>query len=87
MTEPARRFELPSGLSADDESALLAALEQYFAEEERSRSAWAIAGFADSMAMGALQTRHRLPGAWQRAFRDGFARRGTPPLMGRGDSK
>ena len=82
-----RRFELPEGLSPAEERAVIEALEVYFAEGIGSVSRWAFAGRADATGMGALQTRGVVPGAWQRAGRGGFARRGTSSLRGRGDAK
>lgn len=81
-----RRFELPSGLTPQEERAVLAALERYFAETPPPKP-WALAGRAEAAGMGALQTRHLAPGAWQRAGRGSFARRGTTSQVGRGDAR
>jgi hypothetical protein len=81
------RFELPKDLPPEQEQAVLAALERYFSERDRPTDPWVVAGRADAVRIGALQARHRGPGAWTRATREGFARRGTEPLLGRGDSK
>jgi hypothetical protein len=84
---PDYRFELPEGLSPQDEAAALAALERYFAEERLPPpSAWALAGRIDASGLGAIQTRGLL-GGWRSGARMAFARRGTPPLHGRGDAK
>ena len=82
-----RRFELPPGLDPHEERAILLALEQYFGEGSPRPSGWALGGRLDAIGMGALQTRGVLPGAWQRAARGPFARRGNPTLFGRGDAK
>jgi hypothetical protein len=83
--DQSRRFELPPGLSPQEERAVIAALERYLAEEA-TPNPWAMAGRCDATGMGALQTRRVSPGAWQRAGRGKFARLGTPTLHGRGDA-
>jgi hypothetical protein len=81
------RYELPGGLSPQEEAAALAALERYFAEEQAPPpSPWALAGRVDASGMGALQAR-RLAGGWRSATRLSFARRGVPPFHGRGDAR
>jgi hypothetical protein len=72
-----RRFELPPGLSPQEERAVIAALERYFAEEPPPNP-WAMAGRYEATGMGMLQSRRIAPGAWQRAGRGKFAREGTP---------
>jgi hypothetical protein len=81
-----RRFEVPRGLSSEEERAIVAALERYFENEAPSSDPWAFAGRLDATGMGALQTR-RTTGAWQRAGRSGFTRRGIMPFTGRGDAR
>jgi hypothetical protein len=81
-----KRFEVPPGLSAREERALIAALERYFDEGSPGPDPWAFAGRLEATGMGALQTR-RTPGAWRRAVRSAFARRGVPPFAGRGDAR
>ena len=81
-----KRFELPPGLTPQEERAVLAALERYFAEGPPPNP-WALAGRVDASGMGALQTRRLAQGAWQRAGRENFARRGTTSLHGRGDAR
>ena len=80
------RFELPDGLSASEEAAVLAALERYFAEDQAPTSPWALAGRLDASGMGAVQARRLLGSSWRSAVRIPFARRGVPPLHGRGDA-
>jgi hypothetical protein len=81
-----KRFEFPPGLTPREERAIIAALERYFDEGPRRPDPWALAGRVDATRMGALQTRGG-NGAWRRAARSTFARRGVPPLAGRGDAK
>ena len=81
-----KRFQFPPGLTPSEERALIAALERYFDEGPPGRDPWALAGRLDATGMGALQTRGA-GGAWRRATRSAFARRGVPPLAGRGDAR
>ena len=80
-----RRYELPPGLSPQEEEAVLAALERYLAEEPPPNP-WVTAGRNEAAGAGVLQTRRQGPGGWRRAVREPFARRGAPTLHGRGDA-
>ena len=81
------RFELPGGLSPREEAAVLAALEQYFAEAEPTApDPWTMAGRLDSTGTGALQARHAGAGGWRAGAAMPFARSGVPPFRGRGDA-
>jgi len=82
-----KRFEVPEGLSPLEEQGVLAALERYFAEDQGPPSLWALAGRIDASGMGALQARRITGGNWPAGARMPFARRGTPPLHGRGDAR
>jgi hypothetical protein len=84
---PDHRIELPDGLSPREEAAALAALEQYFAAEQVPPSSWALAGRTDASGMGAVQVRRLTSSGWRAGIRMPFARRGAPPLHGRGDAK
>ena len=81
------RFDLPPGLPADEERAVLAALEQYFSAASVRPSPWALSGRADGLRLGVLQLRHQARHPWTAAARGEFARRGTEARLGRGDSK
>ena len=81
-----RRFELPGGLSPDEERAIISALERYFARESPHPDPWVLAGRIDACGWGALQARRYADAAWSLAGPAAFARRGTPPLTGRGDA-
>jgi hypothetical protein len=82
-----RRFELPEGLTPEEERAVIAALERHFEGDGQEPDRWALEGRLDATSQGALQTRKLASGAWQRAGRGNFARRGAPPHAGRGDSR
>lgn len=81
------RFELPDDLLPEEEKALIAALERYFADDSEQPDPWATAGRIENLRMGALQARDEIPGAWQAALRLPYARKDTPPLHGRGDAR
>jgi hypothetical protein len=82
-----RRFELPDGLSAEEERAIIRALERYFAQESPHPHPWVLAGRIDATGLGALQARRHTDDPWTGARRTSFARRGVPPVNGRGDAR
>ncbi|GIU97148.1 MAG: hypothetical protein KatS3mg013_0951 [Actinomycetota bacterium] len=79
-----RRFELPEGLSGAEERAIVMALERYFAEESPKPNPWVLQGRVDALGAGRLQVRRYARQPWHQ-IRAPFARRGVPPLAGRGD--
>jgi hypothetical protein len=79
-------YELPDGVSPVEERAVIAALERYFQERDTRPSPWALAGRMDACREGVLQARRSVRGAWAAAGRGNFARRGTEPILGRGDA-
>jgi hypothetical protein len=81
------RYELPPGLSPQEERAVIAALERSFRAPHGRRSQWVLAGRAEALGMGALQVRRQTDRPWTLRVNVPFARRGTPPLAGRGDAK
>jgi hypothetical protein len=82
-----RRYELPEGFTPEEERAAIAALERYFAADGQEPDRWVLAGRLDAIGLGALQTRRFAKGAWGRAARGAFTRRGAPTFLGRGDAK
>jgi hypothetical protein len=82
-----RRYELPEGLTPEEERAAIAALERYFSGAGQEPNPWALAGRLEATGLGILQTRRFAKGAWGRAARGPFARRGAPTHLGRGDSR
>ena len=80
------RFELPDGLSPEEERAVITALERYFLQENPHPHPWVLAGRMDATGYGALQCRHHVDTAWSTASRHPFVRRGVPPMHGRGDA-
>lgn len=80
------RYELPSDLSPEEERAAIAALERALAAGTQTPSPWALAGRAEALRLGALQVRHQTNG-WTFRGHVPFARRGTSPLVGRGDAR
>jgi hypothetical protein len=81
------RLDMPPDLPADEEKAIIAALEEYFRAVDVRPSAWALAGRADALRLGAIQIRHESRGPWNEAGRGRFAHKGTEDRMGRADSK
>ena len=81
-----RRFELPEDLTAEQERAIIRALERYFARESPHPDPWVLAGRVDATGLGALQARRYTDAPWGVAAFASFARRGVPPLHGRGDA-
>jgi hypothetical protein len=81
------RYQLPPGISPEEERAIVAALEQYFGTGRIRPSAWALAGRTEALALGALQIRYQSPHPWNQTRLNPYTRRGTEPRMGRGDAK
>jgi hypothetical protein len=81
------RFELPRGLSREEERATLGALERYFLGENPRADPWVLVGRMESTGHGALQTRRYADGAWRFPLRAPFARTGVPSLSGRADAR
>jgi hypothetical protein len=81
--ETERRFDLPDGLTPEDERAILTALERYFQQESPKPAPWVLQGRIDATGLGALQARKLSREPW--AIRAAFARRGVSPVLGRGD--
>ncbi len=79
-----RRFELPDDLEPADERAVLMALERYFSAENPKPPPWVLQGRIDATGFGALQIRRFAREPWHGQW-VGFARRGVPPMHGRGD--
>jgi hypothetical protein len=86
VSEPSRRFELPGGLTPEQERAVIRALERYFARESPHPDPWVLAGRVDATGLGALQARRYTDSPIALARYAPFARRGVPPLHGRGDA-
>jgi hypothetical protein len=80
------RYELPHGLSEEEQRAVIAALERHFAERDVRPDPWTMAGRMEGVRVGALQSRRQLRDAWTAAARGTFAKRGTEPISGRGDT-
>ena len=81
------RFELPHGLSREEERAILLALERYLLQESPQPDPWVMAGRLDATGYGVLQARRHMAVAWLAPTRAGFVRPGIPSLSGRGDAR
>jgi hypothetical protein len=66
---------------------VLAALERALVAAGAGPPAWALAGRIEALGLGALQARRDMDHRWSFRGDFPFARRGTPPLVGRGDAK
>ncbi len=82
-----QRFELPEGLSREEERAVLAALERYFLQESPHPDPWVLAGRMDATGQGALQAKRLMDAPWMTPTRAPYARPGSPNLHGRGDAQ
>ena len=80
------RYQLPPGLSAEEERAIIAALDEYFGAGAVRPDPWALAGRAEALRLGALQVRHQSIDPWGEGGRIPFTRRGTQPRSGRADT-
>ncbi len=77
-----RRFEVPIGLTREEERAIVLALERYFLHPDP----WVLAGRLEATGYGALQARRHMDTAWGLPSRAAFTRQGVPPVHGRGDA-
>jgi hypothetical protein len=78
-----RTFDLPEGLTPEEERAILTALERYFLQESPKPAPWVLQGRIDATGLGALQARKLSREPW--VVRAAFARRGVAPVHGRSD--
>jgi hypothetical protein len=79
-------YEMPPEVSAEEQRAVIAALERVMGADRGRSSPWTVAGRAEALRVGALQARRMIDRPW--GFRGAvpFARGGVPPLIGRGDA-
>ncbi|HEX9122952.1 MAG TPA: hypothetical protein VF984_06275 [Actinomycetota bacterium] len=82
-----RSFEVPEGLSPEEERAVLRALERYFAQESPRPHPWVLAGRIEATGWGALQARPYADSAWGMLGHARFVRPGVPILTGRSDAR
>jgi hypothetical protein len=81
------RYDLPPGLAPQEERAVRAALDQYVRLASVRPSAWALAGRAVGLGLGALQIRNQSTHPWVETGLNPYTRLGTDSLLGRGDAK
>jgi hypothetical protein len=84
MDESERRFELPDGLTPEEERAILMALERYLAQESPKPMPWVLQGRIEATGLGGLQIRRYARQPWYGQQAE-FARKGVAPMHGRGD--
>ncbi len=83
-----KRFELPEGLSREEERLVLTSLERYFRTESPHVPAWPLAGRMEQTGYGTLQAKRLADDAWSLPGRSPFGRSGgTQALPGRGDAR
>jgi len=83
-TEGGRRFDLPEGLTPEEERAALMALERYFVEDDPKPAPWVLQGRIEATGYGALQVRRFAREPWHGQWVE-FARKGVPSMNGRAD--
>ena len=81
-----RVFELPDGLTLEEERAILTALERYFVQESPKPNTWVLQGRIEATGLGGLQVRRYAREPWHSNHAE-FTRKGVPPLHGRGDAR
>jgi hypothetical protein len=79
-----RIFQLPPGLTPDEERAILTALERYFLQENPKPNPWVLQGRIDATGLGGLQVRRYAREPWHGQHAP-FSRKGVAPMNGRGD--
>jgi hypothetical protein len=84
MDGDGRSFQLPEGLSPEDERAILTALERYFLQESPKPNQWVLQGRIEATGLGGLQIRRYAREPWH-GQQTVFARKGVPSMHGRGD--
>ena len=81
------RYDLPPGLTPEEERAALAALDEYFTYASVRPGAWALAGRAEGSGVGALEIRNQSLRPWNEIGPHHYTRRGIETRSGRGDAK
>jgi hypothetical protein len=81
------RYELPPGITPEEERAIVAALDEYLGAGKVRPSPWALTGRMEALGLGALQTRYQSAKPWNEIRLNPFTRRGSEPRHGRGDAK
>ena len=83
-TGDGQRFEIPGGISQEEERAILMALERYLSAENPRPSPWVLQGRVEATGQGTLQIRRYAHEPWH-GQQAAFARRGVAPMHGRSD--
>jgi hypothetical protein len=81
------RYEVPPGLSAEEQRAIDASIDAYFGYGSVRPEAWRLVARAEGLGLGALQIRNQSLRPWQEPMLSPFTRRGTDTRMGRGDAR
>jgi hypothetical protein len=81
------RYDLPPGLTPEEERAILAALKDYFGYATVRPDPWALAGRAEGLGVGALEIRNQSLASWNEVGPHHYTRRRIETRSGRGDAK
>jgi hypothetical protein len=81
------RYDLPPGLTAEEQRTIEASVEAYLAYGSVRPEAWRLVARAEGLGLGALQMRNQSRRPWVEPVLSPFTRRGTDTRMGRGDAK
>jgi hypothetical protein len=81
------RYELPPGLSAEEERAIHAALADFLGYGGVRPGEWLLIGRAEAIGLGALQIRNQSLRPWQEIMTGPYTRKGIESRVGRGDAK
>lgn len=81
------RYDLPPGLTPEEERTIIAALDRYFDAGAVRPSAWALQGRAEAVGLGALQIRNQSRHPWGENRLNPYTRLGIESRVGRGDTK
>jgi hypothetical protein len=81
------RYDLPPGLTQEEERVITAALDDHFGTASVRPSAWALQGRAEGLGLGALQIRNQSRHPWGDNRLNPYTRLGIESRVGRGDTK
>jgi hypothetical protein len=81
------RYQLPRDLTPEEERVVIAALEHTLALERPHPPPWALAGRAENLRVGRLQTRRLAERGWTQRAPAAFVAGGSRYLRGRGDCR
>lgn len=81
------RYDLPPGLTAEEQRAIVAALDEYLGYGSMRPGPWMLVGRAEALGLGALQIRNQSVRPWLETMAGPYTRKGIESRVGRGDAK